>query len=452
MAGSRVGVHQVERAAPGENGVGRRDLQQPAVFLVDHGFLDGKMSGKPAAHRRHAAIIEDRRAAVAPAEAFDLHPLFTEFLSEIEHERRGVEQQRHREGCQAATAAARDPVARQPLLVVVFQETEHPRLQVALELPFLRQRRSGPFTADDTAQGVIETGLVVEQVETGIGIFPVVLLAIDLRDEKQSGTVRAQRVEGPAEEFGRHELHHVATEAVHALVRPELQDLQHLAPGAAAPVVELDGVVPVVQGRPRVENVVAGGQGRLLDIVAVQRFRQMEGPVEQIEVVVGEIAPVFAVHVVRHEVEDDFHPRPVRTGDQRLELRHAVVEVHREGGIDVEPVSDGIGRAGLPLDQRRIAVGDGRERRPGGVGDHAGVPYGTDGKLPELQEHVVGDVVELARPVLRIRASGDTRPVPEGSKQQLINNHPIFPSSGSCRSRIPRGWGQTASPPRIPSA
>ena len=87
---------------------------------------------------------------------------------------------------------------------------------------------------------------------------------------------------GPCPKGAWHHLCHVATEAVDAACSPKAQDVEHLVPGgwygvavAAEPgvlwvaaaevvdaVVELDGFVPVVDGRGRGEAVVAGGASR----------------------------------------------------------------------------------------------------------------------------------------------------------------------------------------------
>ena len=98
MGGGRIGIHQVESTAFRENGVGRGDAQQAAVFLIDDGLIDCQMSRKVAGAGGDAAVIVDRRAAVHLAETLGFHASFPEFLSEIEHERRGVEQERNGQG------------------------------------------------------------------------------------------------------------------------------------------------------------------------------------------------------------------------------------------------------------------------------------------------------------------------------------------------------------------
>ena len=356
-----------------------------------------------------------------------------------------MEEQRNGQGRERGAAAARIEIGGHALFVVVLQEMQHPRLQAALELPFLREAGRGALAPDDAAQGIVEARFVVEQVETGIGITPVVVLAVDFGDEQQARVLRAQGPERPGEEFGGHEFHHIAAETVHALVGPEAQHLQHLAPGGAVFIIEFDGVVPVVFRRPGVEHVVAGGLGGVLFVSAFHRGGQVQRFVEQVEILGGEIAVVLAVHVVGHEVDDHLHAGVVRTLDQGLEFGHPVVEVRGQCGIDVEPVADGVGRAGLALDDGGIAVGDRAEVRPRGVRDDARVPHRADRELLEFQEHLVGDVAELAGPVFGIRASGNARPVPEGSQEQLIDDHASSsPSSGSCRSRSLPGWEHTA--------
>ena len=135
---------------------------------------------------------------------------------------------------------------------------------------------------------------------------------------------------------------------------------------------------------------------------------------EGVEILIGEIAAVLPVHVVGHEVDDDFHAGFMGTPDQGFEFRHAVVDVDGQGRIDVEPVADGVGRACFALDEGRVVVGDGAEMGPGGMRDHAGVPHGTDRQFLEPEQFFLVDIVELAGPVSGIRASGNAVAVPEG--------------------------------------
>ena len=224
MLGRRVRVHQVEGLALRENGIGRRNPHQPAILLVHHGFLHGQVARQRAPDGRYRAIIENGGASVHAAEALRFHPPLSVFLTEVQHEGSRVEEQRDCQCRHAGLGAAGEEIGRQTLFVVVLQEVEHLGLMVADELPLLRQAGSRPLALHNAPQGIVETGLVVQETETRTAIQPVVVLVVDFCDEKQVGVRRTKGGDGPREKFGGHEFHHIAAEAVHPLLHPELQD------------------------------------------------------------------------------------------------------------------------------------------------------------------------------------------------------------------------------------
>ena len=72
--------------------------------------------------------------------------------------------------------------------------------------------------------------------------------------------------------------------------------------------------------------------------------------------------------MVRHEVDDHLQNRLMGTLDEVFELRHTLVHVLREVGIDIVIVGDGVRRTGFAFGDGRVIVFSGR------MADDAGVP------------------------------------------------------------------------------
>ena len=302
---------------------------------------------------------------------------------------------------------------------MVLEEVQHPGLEVAEELPVPGQCPGGEPVAGDGADGVVQAGLVVEEVEAHlIDIHPVLFLLIDLGDEDDVREFQLDLRDEPLHEGRGHQLHHVAAEAVHALEGPVMDDVVHLVPGPGVEVavVDLDGLVPVVDARRRGE-AVAGGLGRKLEIAgAVVGFRQAQGLAGIVEeVVLGrpvhggvvvraegmdarDMAPVIPRHMVRDEVHDDLHPVPMGAFHQLKEFFHPGIGIRCQIRIYVVVIRDGIGRTGLPFHD----LGMGRPAAfvllPRGVADEARVPDVIDAESPDVLQGRGVDTFKLSAP------------------------------------------------------
>ena len=237
----------------------------------------------------------------------------------------------------------------------------------------------------------------------------------------------------------RHHLCHVAAETVHAFGCPEEQDIDHLGPrrwdrvemvaassGVIDAIVELHGLIPVVDPWVRMEAVVARTAGRLLLVAS-----EVEGGLQRsagtivevvlrVEVLGGVVvlskvahalgfadAPVLAGHVVRHEVDDDLQSCLVGTPHQCTKLLHAARHVFGQVGVDVVIVGDGVGRPCASLHDRRVLAGNGVGRviGGGGVADDSCVPNMRNAQAAHLAQHLGIDVVHLPRTVLIISST-----------------------------------------------
>ena len=197
-----------------------------------------------------------------------------------------------------------------------------------------------------------------------------------------------------------------------------MDDVVHLVPGPGVEVavVDLDGLVPVVDARRRGE-AVAGGLGRKLEIAgAVVGFRQAQGLAGIIEeVVLGrpvhggvvvraegmdarDMAPVIPRHMVRDEVHDDLHPVPMGAFHQLKEFFHPGIGILCQIRIYVVVIRDGIGRTGLPFHD----LGMGRPAAfvllPRGVADEARVPDVIDAESPDVLQGRGVDTFKLSAP------------------------------------------------------
>ena len=191
-------------------------FQQPAVSL-QHGRLAGVQfdfsvkRGVQVADHPRCAPVEDRGAAVAA-----LGCVLPHLLAGIEHEPGVIEKQGEGKRRIRPRGRAEELAGSQAQFVVVLKEIQHAGLHVAEELPVPGKALGSSAIAADPVQRVVETALVVKQVEARVEIAPVVLLPIDLGHEHKSGEVCLHSLYEPAEFLGAHELHHVAAETVHA--------------------------------------------------------------------------------------------------------------------------------------------------------------------------------------------------------------------------------------------
>ena len=359
-----VAVGEVPGAAFGECralGVG----EQLAVAGQEHGF--GALQGPvfpdfapEVAQLRRIAPVEDGGAA---AGAFDA--VFSDFLAEVEHEGGRVEEQGAGERGEAAAGAAEEFGGGEALLVVVFEEVEDAGLQAAEPLPVPGDAAGAGVVAADGAQGVVEAGFVVEEVEADIfEVGAVVFLFVDFGDEDQVRVFgfygRNERLQG----FRGDQLHHVAAEAVYAAGGPETQDPEHFRAGLGGGPVVFAGVGPV----------------------AVAPVEAADG------------AFVVGGDVVGDVVDQQAESRDVGALDEGVEFFHAAGGVGGEVGVDVVPVGDGVGGAGVAFD----------EGFAGRMARDAGVPDVVNAQRLEVREFRTVPVRHL--------------PVAPQPRQRLIND------------------------------
>lgn len=112
--------------------------------------------------------------------------------------------------------------------------------------------------------------------------------------------------------------------------------------------------------------------------------------------------------MVRHEVDQRFHPVRVHLPEQRLEFREPLLRLDRVVGADVEVILDRVGTAGEALEQIRVGgrLTRGRVIGRGSLLEHAGQPDVRESHPADRGERGVVDVVEFPHPVLRDGAFG----------------------------------------------
>ena len=193
------------------------------------------------------------------------------------------------------------------------------RLEVLEELPVPGDGARSAVPGRDCAQYVVKSGLVIEVVETDVpDVYPVILLPVHFRDEDYRRELFLYLGNQPFKELGGNQLHHVASESVHAAPSPVPHYPVHCIPSSRSVIVDLDGIAPVVVV-PAAERDAA--------------------------VTVGIVAP----DMVRHEIDDELEAEGMHPADQCIELRHPLGRVGSQVGIDVVIVVDGVRRAGVAL-------------------------------------------------------------------------------------------------------
>jgi hypothetical protein len=217
----------------------------------------------------------------------------------------------------------------------------------------------------------------------------------------------------PLPELYRNHFGHVATEAVDFLRRPEQQDIQHLVPCVGNgkevrlsavekvyAIIELNGIIPVVDAGTGVEPVVARSFGRKFAVRLRHTGVHIELAVESgagdvIEIVVWTECPagivicsepagsgrlsvrvILSRNMVRYEIHQGFQPAAMCTGNEFFELFHAFRYVVGQIGINIIIVFDGIRRSGFSFHYGRV-VGTYAIFaiiRPGGMFRDTGIP------------------------------------------------------------------------------
>lgn len=109
---------------------------------------------------------------------------------------------------------------------------------------------------------------------------------------------------------------------------------------------------------------------------------------------------ILTGHVVRHKVHDDFHTADMCTFHQSLELFHAFVYVYRQVRVNVIIIFDGIGRACLSLDYRRMVFRNavGRVVSLCGMSYQTGVPDVGRSQFLDLMEGLFSKIVHFPQP------------------------------------------------------
>ena len=293
--------------------------------------------------------------AVQPAQRIRVHPveygcpalgafgsIGTNLLTHIDHIGRPVEKGADHQRGAGFGGISRKVGGCEALLVVILQEVEHIRLQILQELPVAGDSTGGGTSADDGSQVVVEAGFVVEKVESQfLDISAVVSLVVDLSYEEHPGILLPDLGNKPSQEFGRHHLHHVAAEAIHALGSPEEQYLQHFLPGIRMIVIDLAGIRPVI--------VVPAAYGQVL---------------------------AFGGNVVGDVVYYDLEPSLMGTAHEIAEFLHPGAGIIGEIWVHIIIILYGIGGSGIAFDVRAAA----------GVAYHPCIPYRTDVQALEIIE------------------------------------------------------------------
>ena len=467
LLGTLVDIGEVVELALADGLLLVAEVEDAAVELLQ-GHLIGRelapvepASVAPATDGVDGPVVEDGGTTVATAETFLVHTSLAQFLTEIDHHGIGTHAGTYDEGSPSLLRITRKELTGQTLFVVILQEVEHVGTYVINALPALCDFGCSGVTADDVAERVIESHLVVEIVETTrVDVVAVLVGIIHLGNEDDIGKLLLDLGNGIVPELHRHHLGHVATEAVDALGRPEEEDVEHLVPcvgngvevvarvvDVIHAIVELYRLVPVATAHPGREVVVARSLGRILMIpleVKVVGMQFLTGKI--VEIVAGREAQVLVIacpevfgacgchirvvltsHVVGHKVDDGLQSSLVCTLHEVLELLHACQFAGGQVGIDIVVVADGIDRTSHTLHHPRMPyTADAVDAvvRLCGVFDDASVPDVRSSQLTNLLEATGSEVVHQTTPIGHLVTPGlaGATVVSEESCEDLIDD------------------------------
>ena len=222
------------------------------------------------------------------------------------------------------------------------------------------------LAAGDGAEGVVEPHFVVEVVETAAVDVVAIFVGIIYFGNKLNLRILLLHLgNGVCPELAGHHLGHVAAEGIHALARPEEEDVGHLRPrvggrvevGMATAfvvkaVVEFDGFVPIVHTWCGGKLVVARGLGRIFLVGSLGKTLVAEVGGAQglggdvVEIIVGceataciivltkvahvgrlGVAVVGACHVVGYEVHNQSQASLVCAIEQGFKFGHTFIDV-----------------------------------------------------------------------------------------------------------------------------
>ena len=195
-------------------------------------------------------------------------------------------------------------------------------------------------------------------------------------------------------------------------------------------IIQLHGLVPVVDAGSRRKRISRGSGGVFLIPVGIYRQAEglpgivieivLRGPMHRLVVSSAEIH-VLAGYMVGDEVDDQLETGLTDPVNQRAEFLHPGRRIIGQIGVHVIVVRDGVGRAGIPFHHFL-----GMLSPAGGMPDNAGTPD------PVHSQRIL-QVME------GIRVNPGKVAVPPETGQQLINQ--LFHSNwASCSSRV---WMRT---------
>ena len=137
----QVYIHQVEEFTFADGLFFLADMQDGFVSFTQFLFLCTEQmripasAVAPAVNAVHVPVVEDGGSSVLPAETLAVHSLFTQFLSEINHDRIASQAGRYDEGRNSLEWITSKEVGCNALLIVVFQEIQHVVLNIVHALP-----------------------------------------------------------------------------------------------------------------------------------------------------------------------------------------------------------------------------------------------------------------------------------------------------------------------------
>ena len=126
------------------------------MFLIFRQHLPVEFpSIAPATDSIYTPIIKDSGTSVPAAESFAIHTQFAELLSEINHHGIYIHTSRYDKGGNSLARITRKEIGSDTLLIMVFQEIQHPFFYSTQTLPCPCNGGSGFVAANYRAERVI---------------------------------------------------------------------------------------------------------------------------------------------------------------------------------------------------------------------------------------------------------------------------------------------------------
>ena len=205
--------------------------------------------------------------------------MLSKLLTEIQEE--GIASTQGGDSCseEALPCRREDEVRGESLLIVVLGEVAHRCLVATDSITHGGEVGCITFALAEGDEEVIDPDFVVEIVKASTQIFPIAVGLINLGEKEDLWVLLAYRGDRPRPEGWRYELGHIAAEAIDTTPSPVAEDVAHLHPRVGdgigvqtAPsavvytVVELHGLVPVVDAGVGTEAVVARSTCRVFPV------------------------------------------------------------------------------------------------------------------------------------------------------------------------------------------